>query len=68
MASEFSKHTSEELQKAVFDMREKLRAIRHTAAGSRSRNVREGRGIRREVARALTEMRARELAGDNKKA
>ncbi len=68
MTNEFKKYSIEDLKKAVADMREKLRTIRHTAAGSRSRNVLEGRAIRRDVARALTELRARSLAESGKKA
>jgi len=62
MTQELKKKTTEELQKSVVDMRESLRVIRHTAAGSRSRNVRESRLIRRDIARSLTELRARSLS------
>ncbi len=64
MANELKNMTVEHLKKDVSDMQEKLRVIRFGGAGSRSRNVKEGRGIRREVARALTELRAREIASD----
>ncbi len=60
--SDLSKQDTAELQKLVADKREALRAFRFGGAGSRSRNVREGRGLRREVAQILTELRARELA------
>lgn len=75
MTNELIKKSNEEIQKSVGEMREQLRVIRHTAAGSRSRNVREARSVRREIARGLTELRARtlatgktELAGESKKA
>ena len=58
----------EHLKKEVVDMQEKLRVIRFGGAGSRSRNVKEGRNLRREVARALTELRGREIASETKKA
>lgn len=45
----------------VADKREALRSMRFNAAGSRSRNVREGRDTRKEIARMLTEIRSREL-------
>ncbi|MBI5644929.1 50S ribosomal protein L29 [Candidatus Kaiserbacteria bacterium] len=54
--------TVEDLHKALGDKREGLRAFRFGAAGSRSRNVREGRTLRREIAQIMTELRARELA------
>lgn len=50
------------LQKLVTEKREALRAFRFEGAGSRSRNVREGRTLRREIARIMTEIRARELS------
>lgn len=52
--------------KAVADKREELRALRFSAAGSRSRNVRGAREIRKEIAQALTELRAREIASKAK--
>jgi ribosomal protein L29 len=58
----------EELQKNLADKREALRAFRFGAAGSRSRNVREGRESRKEVARILTELRARTIASAKKSA
>lgn len=59
---------TKDLQKAVADNREALRVIRFGGAGSRSRNVRAGRMLRRETARVLTEIRVRELAQVGKKA
>lgn len=57
-----------ELLKNVADKREALRSQRFGAAGSRSRNVREGRTLRKEIAQILTELRAREIAAQPKKA
>lgn len=57
-----------ELQKTAADKREALRAFRFGGAGSRARNVREGRELRREIAQALTELRAREIASKAKSA
>lgn len=56
---EFEKHSVEDLHKLVADKREELRAARFGAAGSRSRNTRESRNVRKTIARALTELRAR---------
>ena len=58
---DFSKQDVAELQKAIADKREVLRVFRFGGAGSRTRNVREGRALRREIAQILTELRAREL-------
>ena len=56
----FKKHNLEELQQLVAQKREALRAFRFGGAGSRTRNVREGRNLRKEIARILTELRSRE--------
>ena len=57
----------EELQNTVAEKREAFRVFRFGGAGSRARNVREGRNLRREIAQILTELRARELAEMAKK-
>ncbi len=59
--SDFSKQDIDELRKLVADKRESLRVFRFGGAGSRTRNVREGRNVRREIAQILTELRAREI-------
>ena len=59
--SDFSKQAIEELQTLVADKQEALRVFRFGGAGSRTRNVREGRNLRREIAQILTELRSREL-------
>jgi ribosomal protein L29 len=51
-----------ELQKTLADKREALRAFRFGGAGSRSRNVREGRELRKDIAKILTELRERQLS------
>jgi ribosomal protein L29 len=49
----------ETLQAELVEKREALRAFRFGGAGSRSRNVREGRTLRKDIARLLTELNAR---------
>lgn len=51
----------EDLKKEVADKREELRVIRFNESGSRARNVRSERNLRREVARLLTELTSRDL-------
>lgn len=58
---DFSKQDKDELQKLLSDKREALRVFRFGGAGSRTRNVREGRNLRREVAQIMTELRSREI-------
>lgn len=58
---EFAKKSDQDLRKMIDEKREELRGFRFGEAGSRTRNVRAGRTLRREVARILTELRQREL-------
>jgi len=66
--SDLSKQDIPEIKKTLADKREGLRVFRFEGAGSRSRNVRGGRTLRREIAQMLTELRAREIASKPKKA
>lgn len=47
-----------ELMKLVAQTREELRAIRFGAAGSQDRNVNKQKTLRKQIARALTELSA----------
>jgi ribosomal protein L29 len=60
--ADLTTYSIEQLTKDIADKREALRTIRFGAAGSRSRNVREGRELRKEVARLLTELNSRKVA------
>jgi ribosomal protein L29 len=62
MASDIKGQADEQLQKSLRDLREQLRVFRFEGQGSRTRNVRGGRNMRREIARILTELRTREAA------
>lgn len=66
--AELNTYSIEDLQKSIAEKREALRVFRFGGAGSRTRNVREGRGLRREVAQMMTELRKRELASQPKTA
>lgn len=46
----------EELVKALYEKREALRTFRFGEAGSKTRNVKEGSLIRRDIARIMTEL------------
>ena len=65
--TDFKKYSIEDLHKEIADKREALRAFRFGSAGSRSRNTREGRNHRKDIARMLTEMNARKIAQKPKK-
>ncbi len=55
----FTNHSAEDLAKFVSDKREQVRSLRFAAAGSKNHNVKESKTIRKEIARALTEVTAR---------
>ena len=65
--AEISNKTVETLQTELTEKKEALRVFRFGGAGSRSRNVREGRNLRKDIARILTELNAR-VASKPKKA
>ena len=54
----FTGRTADELNKALADKREALRAYRFAGAGSRSRNVKEGKTMRKDIARIMTALHA----------
>ncbi len=56
--SEFKGKTTTELEKTLADKREALRNFRFGLAGSKVRNVKEGKELKREIARILTEINA----------
>ena len=55
------------MQKEIADKREALRVFRFEGAGSRTRNVREGRMLRKTIAQLLTELRKRSLSATKTK-
>ncbi len=59
MASSLKEKKDSDLLKLLAQKREALREIRFGVAGSKSRNVREARSIRKDIARVLTEMGSR---------
>jgi ribosomal protein L29 len=48
--------TKEDLAKALYEKREALRAFRFGEAGTKTRNVKEGSALRKEIARIMTEL------------
>ncbi len=59
--ADIKKRAIEDMQKELRELREAIRSFRFGAEGSRSRNVREGRTKRREIARLLTEINSRKV-------
>ena len=60
--NEFSKKEVPELKKLLADKQESFRSFRFGGAGTRARNTREGRNIRKDIARLMTELRSRQLS------
>ncbi len=52
--TDLTKHTKEELMKLANEKREELRVLRFGVAGSKNRNTKAARNIRKDIARALT--------------
>lgn len=57
--SDFKNKNDKELHKMIAEKRLALQAFRFGSSGSKTRNVKEGRGLRREIARMQTELNAR---------
>ena len=49
-------HSVEDLNRLVHEKREELRALRFSVAGSKNRNVKLARTLRKEIARSLTQV------------
>ncbi len=60
--TDFKKYSVEDLHKEIAQKREALRSFRFGGAGSRTRNVREGRTLKRDIARMMTELTVRSIA------
>lgn len=57
--SEYKNKTEKEIMNLLNEKREALRNFRFSLSGGKSRNVREGRNTRKEVARLMTEIGGR---------
>ncbi len=53
------KNKTEELSKTLQDKRVALQNFRFSLSGSKTRNVKEGRGLRKEIAQILTELNSK---------
>jgi ribosomal protein L29 len=61
MAKDIQEKKEADLRKELTDKREALRLFRFGSAGTRVKNVKEGREMRRNIARILTELKRRTL-------
>lgn len=51
---EFTKKSTKELQNLLSEKRLALRTFRFSVAGSNTRNVKEGNGLKKDIARIMT--------------
>jgi len=56
---ELTNKTQTDLKKLLNEKREALRVFRFGAAGAKTKNVKEGRAIRKDIARILTAMNSK---------
>jgi len=61
MSSELIKKTEKELDKILKEKREKAREFRFSSTGTKIKNIKEGANLKKDIARVLTEKRARKL-------
>ena len=59
MKKELESKSGKEIEKLLYEKRKALRLFRFSIAGSKIKNMKEGRNIKKDIARILTELRAR---------
>ena len=57
--AEYTGKKDTDLAKALVEKREALRKFRFGISGSKTRNVKEGRNLKKDIARILTELNSR---------
>lgn len=62
----YAQKSEQELNKELSSKREALKNFRFSMWGSKTRNTKEGRMIRREIARIMTEMNKKHLENNGK--
>lgn len=59
---EYKAKTVEDLNKIIVEKREQLRHFRFDSTGSKTKNVKTGRTLKKEIARIMTELTIRKHA------
>lgn len=54
--TKYNGKSKEDLVKALYEKRDSLRSFRFGEAGSKTRNVKEGTTLKKDIARILTEL------------
>jgi len=60
--SELKDKNEKDIAKTILEKEEGLRSFRFALSGSKTRNVREGRVLRKDIARLKTELNSRAIA------
>ncbi|MDQ3014909.1 MAG: 50S ribosomal protein L29 [bacterium] len=55
--NEFKNKTEKDLKKILADKRKALQTFRFSISGSKTRNVKEGKGLKKSIAQILTELK-----------
>ncbi len=58
--NKFGKKSESDLRKELTELKSELQSFRFGMTGSKTRNVKRGRDIKREIARILTELHGRQ--------
>ncbi len=58
---DIKKMNDNEIKKSITEKQEKLRSFRFGISGGKTKNVKEGRTLRREIAQLFTELTSRAL-------
>lgn len=66
--TEFKDKNRKDLMETLYEKKDSLQAFRFGGAGSKSRNVKEGRNTRKDIARIMTELTAQTKASVSTKA
>lgn len=54
--NDFKNKTEKDLKKILADKRKALQTFRFSISGSKTRNVKEGKGLKKSIAQILTEL------------
>jgi len=57
--NEYKNKTEKDLEKLLAEKRKALQVFRFSITGSKTRNVKEGKGLRRAIATIMTELNAK---------
>lgn len=60
--TEFKGKTEKDLKKVLFEKRDALRGFKFSTSGAKAKNVKEGKNLKKDIARILTELNSAKKA------